>query len=71
MKIQIILSGQVIDTQIISTEPMKIKPSIKDLKRMALKASLEDRKIRIAEAMQASFRIFDVLGKEVDQSGAG
>ncbi len=71
MKIQIILSGQVIDTQIVSTEPMTVKPSLNDLKRMALKASLEDRKIRISEAMQASFRIFDVLGVEVDQSGTG
>ncbi len=48
-----------------------VKPSLTDLKRMALKASLEDRKIRISEAMQASFRIFDVLGKEVDQSDQG
>ena len=67
MKVQIVLAGQVIDTQIISTETMSVRPSLKDVKRLALKASLDDRKIRISEAMAASFKIFDVMGKPLDE----
>ena len=67
MKIQIVVAGLVIDTQIVSTEPMVTKPTTKDLKRLALQASLEDRKIRISEAMQATFRIYDVSGKPVEE----
>ena len=39
MKVQIVLAGQVIDTQIISIETMSVRPSLKDVKRLALKAS--------------------------------
>ena len=67
MKVQIVLAGQVIDTQIISIETMSVRPSLKDVKRLALKASLDDRKIRISEAMAASFQIFDVMGKALDE----
>ena len=66
MKIQILIRGQVVDTQIVSTEPMVNKPSMHELKRLALKASLEDKKIRIAESMVATFRIFDVFGNPVE-----
>ena len=66
MKIQIILAGQVIDTQIISTEPMMVKPSVNELKRLALKASLEDKKIRISVSMVATFRVFDVFGNPTE-----
>ena len=67
MKVQIVLAGQVIDTQIISTETMSVRPSLKDVKRLPLEASLDDRKIRISEAMAASFQIFDVMGKPLDE----
>ena len=63
MKVQILLGNQLIDTQIVSTEMLAAKPSLADVKRLALKASLEDRKIKISESLQANFRIFDVNGQ--------
>ena len=66
MKVQILVRDQIIDTQIISTEPMMVKPSVNELKRLALKASLEDKKIRISEFMVATFRVFDVFGNPTE-----
>jgi len=66
MKVQILVRDQIIDTQIISTEPMMVKPSVNELKRLALKASLEDKKIRISESMVATFRVFDVFGNPTE-----
>jgi hypothetical protein len=65
MKVQILLDGEVIDTQIISTEPMANNPPLNDVKRLALKAALADKKIRISEALRATFKLFDVSGGPV------
>jgi len=46
MKVQLVLNGAVIATQIVSTELLSVKPSMSDLKRMALRGALEDRTIR-------------------------
>ena len=43
-----------------------VKPSVNELKRLALKASLEDHKIRMSGSMLATFRVFDVPGNPTE-----
>jgi hypothetical protein len=66
MKVQILVDGQVVNTQIISEEAYAVKPSLRVLKQVALKAALEDRAIKISESLRASFRLFDVMGNPID-----
>jgi hypothetical protein len=58
VKVQILLDGEIVDTQ-------TIKPSLSDVKRLALKAALEDKKIRISDSLRATFKLFDVSGGPV------
>ncbi len=67
MKVQILVGDQVINTQIISTETMAVKPSLNEIKRRALQAALEDRQIRISESIRAKFKLFDVSGNLIDE----
>ena len=67
MKVQILLDDAVVATQIVSIEGLSSKPSLSDVKRMALKAALEDKKIRISESLRATFRAFDVNGDAVEE----
>ncbi len=65
MKIQILVKGRVVNTQIISTETLLEKPSTRDVKRLALKAALEDGAIQPSDALGATFLIFDVMGNPI------
>ena len=67
MKVQILLDDAVIATQIVSIEGLSPKPSLSDVKRMALNAALEDKTIRISESLRATFRVFDVNGDAVEE----
>ena len=67
MKVELLLDGRVINTQIISTEPMATKPSLDRVKRLALQAALEDNAIRISESLRLSFRLFDVGGQPIQE----
>lgn len=66
MKVQILVGDQVINTQLISVEALGRVPESRELKRMALKAALEDNAISISQSLQASFRFFDVMGEPID-----
>ena len=65
MKVQILVKGRVANTQIVSIETLTEKPSTRDVKRLALKAALEDGAIQPSDALGATFLIFDVRGNPV------
>ena len=66
MKVQILLDGQVVATQLISIESFAVQPPMREIKRLALKRALEDRTISISQSLQATFLMFDVMGKPID-----
>lgn len=66
MKVQILVEGHVINTQIVSTETLVETPSMRDVKRIALKAALQDNAIKPSEALRATFRLFDVMGEPIN-----
>jgi hypothetical protein len=65
MKVQIIVDGQVLNTQIVS-ELLHENASTKEIKRLALRAALEDQAIRVSDSLRATFRLFDVMGNPID-----
>ena len=67
---QILLGDQVIATQLVSIESMTVKPSFSDIKKIALKAALEDKTIRISESLRAGFRFFDPSGAQIQEDAA-
>ena len=66
MKVQILLGGQVVATQLISIESFAVQPPMREIKRLALKRALEDRTISISQSLQATFLMLDVMGKPID-----
>ena len=71
MKVQILVDGQVIATQLVSIEAMSVQPTFKVIKAAALKAALEDRTIRISDSLRAEFRFFDPSGAQIaEDAGA-
>ena len=66
MKVQIIVDDQIVNTQLISIEALGQQPPQRELKRMALQAALRDNAITIGESLQASFRLFDVSGSQME-----
>ena len=66
MKVQIIVDGQVVNTQLVSVEALGMQPAPRDLKRMALRAALEDRAVTIPQSLKATFRFFDVMGRPIE-----
>ena len=69
MKVQILLDNEVVATQIVSTETLSPKPSMEDIKRIALRAALADNTIRISESLRATFRLFEPNGDAVEEEG--
>lgn len=67
MKVQILVDGHVVNTQIVSEELFATKLSTRDAKRIAIKAALEDRAIKLSDSLRASFRLFDVTDKPIDE----
>jgi hypothetical protein len=65
MKVQILLDNAVIATQIVSVEGLSPRPSLSDVKRIALSAALEDKTIRISQSLRATFRLFEPNGDPV------
>lgn len=39
---------------------------MRDVKKLALKAALEDRAITLAQSFGVTFRLFDVMGKPIE-----
>ena len=70
MKVQILVDGQVIATQLVSIEAMSGPPTFKVIKTIALKAALDDRTIRISDSLRAKFRFFDPSGAEILEDAA-
>jgi hypothetical protein len=70
VKVQILLGGQVVATQLISIESFATEPSHREIKRLALKRALEDRTISISQSLRASFRLFDVMGVPLEDDAA-
>ena len=68
MKVQILLDGQVVATQLISIESFAVQPPMREIKRLALKRALEDRTISISQSLSASFLLFDVTGRPLDDT---
>ena len=68
MKVQILINGQVVNTQIVSLERYDPKPSHAQIKRIALEAALEDRAIRSSVALVATFKLYDASGGPIDES---
>jgi len=69
MKVQILLDNAVIATQVVSLEGLSPRPSLNDVKRIALKAALEDKTIRISESLRATFRLFEPNGDPIPEEG--
>jgi hypothetical protein len=67
VKVQILLGGQVVATQLISIESFAVQPPLREIRRLALKRALEDRTISISQSLQATFLLLDVMGKPIDQ----
>ena len=70
MKVQILVDDQVVATQLISIESFATEPTMREIKRLALKRALEDRTITISQSLVAGFRLFDVMGKPIDEDAA-
>jgi len=66
MKVEILVKGRVVNTQIVS-ELLTGKVSLSEAKRLALKAALEDKSIRISEALAATFKLYDVMGAPIEE----
>ena len=71
MKVQILVNGQVVNTQIVSLERYDPKLSHTQIKRIALEAALEDRAIRISDGLVATFKLYDIDGRPIDESAEG
>lgn len=67
MKVQILVGDQLIATQIVSLERYSIRPSYSDIKLIALRGALEDNAIRISDALRATFLLYDVAGRVIDE----
>ena len=67
MKVQILLDGGVVATQLISVEAFAVPPPMREIKRLALERALEDRRISISQALRTSFLLFDVTGQPIDE----
>lgn len=68
MKVQILLDGSVVATQLISVESFAVPPPMREIKRLALQRALEDRTISISQSLSASFVLFDVTGRPIDDT---
>ena len=66
MKVQILLNDQVLNTQLVSIEALGKDVPPAEIKRLALKAALDDRAISLGQSLQVSFRLFDVMGRPLD-----
>lgn len=66
MKVRLLLGDKIVSTQTVSTELLAEKPTIRDVKSLALKAALEEEAIKPSEALRVTFRLFDVQGHPVD-----
>ena len=66
MKVQILLDGSVVATQLISVESFAVPPPMREIKRLALQRALEDRTISISQSLSASFLLFDVTGRPIE-----
>ena len=70
MKVQILVDDQVVATQLISIESFATEPTMREIKRLALKRALEDRTISISQSLMAGFRLFDVMGRPIEDEAA-
>ena len=70
MKVQILVDDQVVATQLISIESFATEPTMREIKRLALKRALEDRTITISQSLVAGFRLFDVMGQPIEDEAA-
>ena len=70
MKVQILVDDQVVATQLISIESFATEPTMREIKRLALKRAIEDRTITISQSLVARFRLFDVTGRPIDDAAA-
>lgn len=66
MKVQILVDDQVVATQLISIESFATEPTMREIKRLALKRALEDRTVSISQSLVAGFRLFDVMGRPIE-----
>lgn len=69
MKIQILVDGEVVNTQIVSEALYAVAPTLREAKRIALKAALEDGAVRLSDSLRATFRAFDVTGAPIEEDG--
>jgi hypothetical protein len=67
MKVQILVGDRVVATQLVSLETLATKPSLEEVKRIALKACLQEGTIRISESLRTTFKLFEVNGDRVDE----
>jgi len=68
VKVQILLGDKVVATQLISIESFAVQPPMREIKRLALKRALEDRTVSISQSLQATFLLFDVMGRPIDDA---
>jgi hypothetical protein len=67
MKIQILVDGHIVNTQIVSEALYPVPPTLREAKRIALAAALEDGTVKISESLRATFRAFDLMGNPIDE----
>jgi hypothetical protein len=63
VKVQILVGGNVVATQLVSIESFAVRPPMREIKRLALQRALEDKTISISQSLTATFQLFDVVGK--------
>ena len=67
MKVQILVDGELVSTQIVSEALYPVPPPLREAKRIALKAALEDGRLPLSESLRATFRAFDLHGEPMDE----
>jgi hypothetical protein len=64
VKIEVVVDGEVVSTEFVvqnAAAPMDLNPS----KLAALRTALAERRLRLGEAMTASFNVFDNAGNRI------
>ena len=67
MKVQILVDGVLVSTQVVSEALYPVPPTLREAKRIALKAALEDGRLKLSESLRATFLVFDVLGEPIEE----
>jgi hypothetical protein len=66
MKIELLIDGHVVNTQIVSEALYDPRPTVREAKRIALNAALKDGAIKLSQSLQVKLRAYDVMGQPIE-----